>query len=150
MKYLISIITLFIFFAACSEKLSEQQYYSQAKETYNKQKFDSTLINYQAIVENYPNGEFLSEALFMIGFINANDLKDFESELDKLSEIYKKNKDKYNAATLRKMIEKEASANINFSSVAMIDGNLCLVYKARIPMSLYIPDPHAPPGPPID
>jgi outer membrane protein assembly factor BamD (BamD/ComL family) len=78
MKYLLSLMTLTLLIFACSGKLSEQEYYSKAQEAYGKQNFDSTLINFNAIAEHYPNGEHHAEALFMLGFIYANDLKKFE------------------------------------------------------------------------
>ncbi len=78
MKYLVSLTALVILMLACSEKLTEQEYNSRAKKTYSKQNIDSTLINYKAMIKYYPQGEYHAEALFMLGFINANDLKNFD------------------------------------------------------------------------
>lgn len=77
MKYL-SALMLFFFIAACSSKLSEEEYYSKAQENYANQKFELAVENFKGIAENYAEGKRHAEALFMLGFINANDIKDFE------------------------------------------------------------------------
>jgi len=78
MKYLLSLTAFALILFACSSKLSEQEYYSKAKEAYSAQKFDEAIINFKSLVEHYPGSEHHSEALFMLGFINANDLKKFD------------------------------------------------------------------------
>ena len=77
MKYLIALMLLF-FVASCSSKLSEEEYYSQAQENYANQKFELAVENFKGIADNYENGKHHAEALFMLGFINANDLKDLD------------------------------------------------------------------------
>lgn len=78
MKYLISIPVLALILFACSDKFSDQEYYSKAKEAYSTQSFDVAITNFKNLTENYPNSEFHAEALFMLGFINANDLKNYD------------------------------------------------------------------------
>ena len=77
MKYLSALMLIF-FIAACSTKLSEEDYYSKAQENYASQKFGLAIENFTGITENYPDGKHHAEALFMLGFINANDVKNFE------------------------------------------------------------------------
>ena len=77
MKYL-SALMLIIIIGACSTKLSEEDYYSKAQENYANQKFELAIENFKGIAENYTDGKRHAESLFMLGFINANDLQDFE------------------------------------------------------------------------
>ncbi len=78
MKYLFSIVSISLILFACSQKLSEKEYYSQAEKAYSEQNFEEAVKNYKGLVENYPNSENNSKALFMIGFILANDLKQYD------------------------------------------------------------------------
>ena len=77
MKYLSALILIFSI-AACSTKLSEEEYYSKAQQNYANQKFDLAVENFKGIADNYAKGEHHAEALFMLGFINANDIKDLD------------------------------------------------------------------------
>jgi outer membrane protein assembly factor BamD (BamD/ComL family) len=78
MKYLFSIVLISLILFACSQKLSEKEYYSQAEKAYSEQNFEEAVKNYKGLVENYPNSENNSKALFMLGFILANDLKQYD------------------------------------------------------------------------
>ncbi len=69
---------LILFLAACSSKLPEATYYQQAKKTYTAQKFDQAVENYKALVEHYPESKHRAESLFLLGYINANDIKDYD------------------------------------------------------------------------
>jgi outer membrane protein assembly factor BamD (BamD/ComL family) len=89
MKYL-SAVLLLVFIAACSTKLSEEEYYSKAQENYANQKFDLAVENFKGIVKNYPQGKHNAEALFMLGFINANDIKNFDEAKKYYSEFVEK------------------------------------------------------------
>ncbi|MEJ2055987.1 MAG: outer membrane protein assembly factor BamD, partial [Calditrichaceae bacterium] len=64
---------------ACSSKLPESEYYTKATDAFNKQEYDKSIENFKKIVEYYPNGERNSEALFMLGYINANHTKDLKT-----------------------------------------------------------------------
>ena len=77
MKY-ISVALLLLVVVACSAKLSEEEYYKNAQENYTGKKFDLAIENFKGIVENYPEGKHNAEAMFMLGFINANDIADLE------------------------------------------------------------------------
>ena len=76
MKSFSSLLIIAILFG-CS-KLSENEYYDLAKENYAEQKFELAINDFRSLIDNYPESTHSSEALFMIGFINANDLKDLE------------------------------------------------------------------------
>ena len=81
---------LLLLFAACSTKLSEEEYYSKAQENYATQKFELAVENFKGIVDNYAQGKHHAEALFMLGFINANDLKDLDDAKKYYSQFVEK------------------------------------------------------------
>ena len=62
----------------CTNKLAEDEYYKLATEAFNKQKYQTAILNFKNIVEYYPDGKRSSEALFMLGYINANNTKNFK------------------------------------------------------------------------
>ncbi|MEJ2544852.1 MAG: tetratricopeptide repeat protein, partial [Calditrichaceae bacterium] len=64
-----------LFILSCSSKLPEAEYYSLATDAFNKQEFQKSIENFKNIVDNYPKGQRASEALFMLGYINANHTK---------------------------------------------------------------------------
>ncbi len=63
---------------SCGTKLSEDEYHTAAKEAYTNAKFDEALKNFTKLVDYYPDGKYAAEAGFMLGFINANDLKNYD------------------------------------------------------------------------
>ena len=86
MKYIYSLFIVFLFLG-CEEKLSVNEYYERAKENYAKQEFDLALKDFESIVKYYPDSAGISDAVFMLGFINANDIKDLD-EAKKYYELF--------------------------------------------------------------
>ena len=86
MKYIYSLFIVFLFLG-CEEKLSINEYYERAKENYAKQEFDLALKDFESIVKYYPDSAGISDAVFMLGFINANDIKDLD-EAKKYYELF--------------------------------------------------------------
>ena len=76
-RTLIGMLTLLILFA-CSKTLTEEEYYEAAKEAYTKEKFEPAVANFKNIIQHYPQGKRAAEASFMLGFINANDIKNLD------------------------------------------------------------------------
>lgn len=70
---------------ACTKKLPETEYYQLATEAFNKQEFEQSIENFQKIIKYYPKGERSSEALFMLGYINAN----YTNNLEAAEKYYK-------------------------------------------------------------
>jgi TolA-binding protein len=89
MKYN-AIFLSFILVFACSGKLTEQEYYTKAKEAYTVMKFDVAIHNFKELVQYYPDGEHSAEAMFMLGFIYANDLKQFDLAKEYYGQFVKK------------------------------------------------------------
>lgn len=79
MKHLFSIAIVTLILFSCTQKLSEDEYYTKAKNAYASLKYDEAVVNFKGLIENYPNTSRHAEALFMLGFIHANDLKAFDS-----------------------------------------------------------------------
>jgi len=77
MKYLVSVLML-MSLVSCGKKLSEADYYNQAKTAYSAKDTLKAVENFKIQIETYPDGENYSKALFMLGYINANDLKKFD------------------------------------------------------------------------
>ncbi len=79
-----------LLFLACSGKLSEEEYYQKAKDAYGKQNFSQAIDNFKKITQYYPKGKHAAESLFMLGFINANDLKKYDEAKKYYSEFIEK------------------------------------------------------------
>ena len=76
-----------LFILSCSSKLPEAEYYGMAKDSFNKQEFQKSIENFKNIVKYYPEGQRASEALFMLGYINANHTKDLK-EAEKYYKLF--------------------------------------------------------------
>ena len=91
---LVSLLVLtfgFLMFQGCEKKLGEQEYFDLAYQHMGKEQWSEAERNFQKIIDEYPNGTYSSKALFMIGFVNANYLKNFE----KAEKYYKEFLEKY-------------------------------------------------------
>jgi outer membrane protein assembly factor BamD (BamD/ComL family) len=87
--FVLILSTLFII--GCTDKLSEDEYYKFATENFNKQRYQKSIDNFKKIVEHYPDGKRGSEALFMLGYINAN----YTKNLERAEKYYKSFIEKY-------------------------------------------------------
>lgn len=75
---------------SCSKTLNEEEYYNAAKEAYTKENFKLAIDNFKNIVTHYPQGKRAAEASFMLGFINANDIKDYDAAKKYYEDFIKK------------------------------------------------------------
>jgi len=75
---------LLIVALGCSKKMSEKEYYDLANQYMAQEKWQQAETYFEKILQEYPNGVFSSKATFMVGFINANYLKNY----DKAREYY--------------------------------------------------------------
>ena len=73
--FFIVIVTLFL---ACGKKMTEEELYKIAQEQYGSEQYDEALKSFQKLTREFPGGKKHAEAMFMLGFINANDLKQQE------------------------------------------------------------------------
>jgi TolA-binding protein len=72
------IIFAFITFFSCSEKKTEAEYFQVAYDQYNKEQYDQAIENFKNVVKYYPEGENTPKAIFMIGYIYANNVNNLE------------------------------------------------------------------------
>jgi len=86
------VLTLLVLgFQGCEKKLGEQEYFDLAYQHMGKEQWSEAEKNFQKIIDDYPNGTYGSKAIFMIGFLNANYIKNFE----KAEKYYKNFLEKY-------------------------------------------------------
>jgi TolA-binding protein len=66
------------FLLSCTETKTEQEYFDLANEQYGQEAYADAIVNFKIILEKFPEGETTAKATFMLGFINANSLENFE------------------------------------------------------------------------
>ncbi len=60
----------------CSKTLTEEELFTKAQEELKEKNQVEAVRSYERIVENFPESENRSKALFMLGFLYANELQD--------------------------------------------------------------------------
>ncbi len=75
---MIGLLILLLVFTACSKKKSESEYFQTAYDQYNKEQYQEAIQNFEKVLKYYPEGSNASKAMFMIGFIHANNTKNLE------------------------------------------------------------------------
>ncbi len=94
MKSKLLIISGIFFLAAllsCEQKMGEKEYFDMAQQYMEQQNWDKAAEYFEKTYGEFPDGLFSSKSLFMIGYINANHLKNF----DKARKFYQEFVDKY-------------------------------------------------------
>ncbi len=89
MKYFLSFL-LMIAVISCSKKMSESEYYNKANEAYSAKDILTAVDNFKKQIETYPKGENYSKAVFMLGYIHANDLKKYDEARKYYNEFIEK------------------------------------------------------------
>jgi outer membrane protein assembly factor BamD (BamD/ComL family) len=75
---IIGLLILLLVFTACSKKKSEQEYFQTAYDQYNKEQYVEAIQNFNSVLEYYPQGTNAPKAMFMIGFIHANNTHNYD------------------------------------------------------------------------
>jgi len=75
---IIDLLILLLVFTACSKKKSEQEYFQLAYDQYNKEQYEQAIENFDKVLKYYPEGNNAPKAMFMIGFIYANNTKNLD------------------------------------------------------------------------
>lgn len=75
----LSLLTM-IFLAgmSCSSKMSEKELFDLATQYMEQENFEKAAEFYARVYKEYPDGENSAKALFMMGFLNANHLNNFD------------------------------------------------------------------------
>ncbi|OGB62900.1 MAG: hypothetical protein A2Y94_04685 [Caldithrix sp. RBG_13_44_9] len=86
------LLVMVILFAwiGCSKKLGEKEYFDMAYQQMGKEQWSEAEKYFQKILDEYPTGMYSSKALFMVGFVNANYLKNYEKARKYYSEFLEK------------------------------------------------------------
>ena len=77
--------------AGCGKKMGEKEYFELAYQQMGKEQWSESEKYFQKIVDDYPEGAYSAKALFMVGFVNANYLKNY----NKAEKYYKEFLSKY-------------------------------------------------------
>jgi outer membrane protein assembly factor BamD (BamD/ComL family) len=77
--------------AGCEKKPPEEQIFNEAKKFQEEAKYAEAVASYEKLVQMHPRGKFAPQSQFMVGFIEANELKD----LTKAEAAYKAFLEKY-------------------------------------------------------
>lgn len=76
---IVSILSLAVFgLFSCSTEEENTDYYTVAYEQYNQNNYSEALTNFKKLLEKEKDTENAKKAVFMIGFINANHIHNFE------------------------------------------------------------------------
>ena len=73
------LLSIIIILFSCSSKLSEQEYYTKAQQSYSEKNFKEAIDLFQKLIKYYPETKQSADALFMIGYIYANELNDLKN-----------------------------------------------------------------------
>jgi len=84
------LVVILFSLVGCSKKLGEKEYFDMAYQQMGKEQWSEAEKYFQKILDEYPNGMYSSKALFMVGFVNANYLKNFEKAKKYYSEFLEK------------------------------------------------------------
>jgi len=63
---------------ACETKKTELEYFQVGYDFYNDQQPEKAIENFKKLLEYYPQGDKTASAMFMVGFIYANNLENYE------------------------------------------------------------------------
>ncbi len=87
---IIGLLSVLILLLGCGKKLGEKEYFDMAYQHMGKEEWSEAEMYFQKILDKYPNGMFSSKALFMVGFVNANYLQNYEKAGQYYSDFLKK------------------------------------------------------------
>ena len=109
---ILGILLLIVVYISCSGKMTAEEAFNAGQQNFNQEKFQEAMANFKEVIDNYPETEFAAKSMFMIGFINANHLKNLEEArkyyqafVDKYPEHELVESAKYELETLGKNIE---------------------------------------------
>lgn len=72
------IIAIVVVYILNQEQATERELFDQAQLFHSQGNFDEAIKTYKKIMDEYPIGEHRSKAIFMLGFLYANEIKDYE------------------------------------------------------------------------
>jgi len=78
-RLVILVVIFGLMMTACETKKTELEYFQVGYDFYNDQQPEKAIENFKKLLDNYPDGEKAAGATFMIGFIYANNLENYEA-----------------------------------------------------------------------
>ncbi len=87
----IATVLIFVLLASCGSEQGENHFYNLATQYMGQGNWEKAEQNFTQVIEQFPNGQYASKSLFMVGYINANHLNNH----DKASKYYAQFVDKY-------------------------------------------------------
>jgi len=82
--FCVAFVSLAFYAAGCSKGPSERQLFEQAKKYQEEGKFAEAAAKYEELVRRYPRSNQAPQCLFMVGYLYANHLADY----DKARKVY--------------------------------------------------------------
>lgn len=73
----ISVVMMIILGLSGCVKANEEAIFNDAKKLQEALKTSEAVVKYEELINSYPKGTYASKAQFMVGFLYANDLKDY-------------------------------------------------------------------------
>ena len=80
-RTLFKLFLLFLIFSVifvCGKKLTDKEMLEHAQMEFNKGNPEKAESYYEELIRIHPDSEYSPGALFMIGYVNANELKNYE------------------------------------------------------------------------
>lgn len=78
----VSMVWLLVVVFACGQKMTEEQIFAKALDLENKEQFEDATKMYEKYVKTFPEGKKADEALYRLGTIYANSLKDYQKSVN--------------------------------------------------------------------
>ena len=82
------IIVMMVF--SCGKKMTEREIFDEAQKLQSESNFEKSAELYQKLLKDYPESRYYASALFMLGFLYANDIKDIDKASTYYNEFLKK------------------------------------------------------------
>lgn len=102
---IVQIFLLVVIALSCSKKASEKEYFDLASQYMDQQNWGKAEEYFAKVLQDYPSGLFSSKALFMVGYINANHIKNYDKARKYYSEFLEKYPDHELAAAAKYEID---------------------------------------------
>ena len=99
---LIMFLAFFVSFD-CSKKLTDKELLELAQKENSKGNNEKAIKLYDELIRIHPDSEYSPMALFMIGYINANEIKDYE----RAKKVYAEFLEKYPTSELANSVKFE-------------------------------------------
>ncbi|RKY83074.1 hypothetical protein DRQ09_10630 [candidate division KSB1 bacterium] len=88
-KFIIFPVAFLLFFS-CGKKMTEREIFDKAQKLQSENKFKKSAKLYEKLLKDYPESKHYPSSLFMLGFLYANNIKDYDKARKYYEEFLKK------------------------------------------------------------